>query len=71
MNGKIEVVKPLEDKQLPGKLSVKVESLRCPNCCRFLMYFAVIEGTIAIKCRRCGAWVVLDVTEKLDNDGKR
>jgi DNA-directed RNA polymerase subunit RPC12/RpoP len=46
---------------IPPQLKVKVESLRCENCDRFLAYYALVEGTLVIKCRRCGHWTALDV----------
>lgn len=48
------------DLKLPDELNIKLESLRCINCNRFLLYYAVIEGTVATKCRRCGCWNILD-----------
>jgi phage FluMu protein Com len=45
---------------IPEALKVKVKSLRCENCGRFLAYYALVEGTIAIQCRRCHHWTALD-----------
>ena len=46
---------------IPPELKVKVKSLRCENCDRFLAYYAMVEGTIVIKCRRCSHWTALNV----------
>jgi phage FluMu protein Com len=48
--------------KLPPELNPKVKSLRCEHCNRFLAYYAIVEGTLAIKCKRCGHWTALDVT---------
>ncbi len=48
--------------KLPPDLNPKVKSLRCANCNRFLAYYAIVEGSIAIKCKRCGHWTALDAT---------
>ena len=51
-------------KEIP-KLDTKVEAFRCVNCDRFLGYIALIEGTVAIKCRRCKTWCVIDIQQKV------
>jgi phage FluMu protein Com len=50
---------------IPEDLKVKVKSLRCENCNRFLAYYALIEGTIVIQCRRCHHWTAVDA-QKVD-----
>lgn len=50
---------------IPEELKVKVQSLRCENCSRFLAYYALVEGTIVVQCRRCKHWTALDV-KKVD-----
>jgi phage FluMu protein Com len=46
---------------IPEDLKVKVKSLRCENCNRFLAYYALVEGTIVIQCRRCHHWTAVDI----------
>ena len=48
--------------KLPPELNPKLKSLRCENCGRFLAYYAIVEGSMAIKCKRCGHWTAVDVT---------
>lgn len=62
---KSRAVKTAQDADVPQELKVKVESLRCVNCGRFLLYYAVIEGTIATKCRRCHVWNAVDITSTI------
>lgn len=56
-------------RKLPDNLNPKLESLRCQGtwngrpCNRFLGYYALVEGTIAIKCRRCKGFTILDVRQ--------
>lgn len=66
----IKSAKVADDQKLPDELNIKLESLRCVSCNRFIMYYALIEGTIAIKCRRCHCWNVVDA-RSIDNDGKK
>lgn len=47
--------------ELPDELNVEFLELHCTNCGRFLALQAIVEGTIAIKCKRCKQWNVLDV----------
>jgi len=47
-------------KTLPDELNPKVEELRCANCNHFLAMEAMVEGTIAIKCRYCKSWNILN-----------
>jgi hypothetical protein len=58
---KPEPVKKRQPESVPPELKVKVKSLRCENCGRFLAYYALVEGTLVIKCRRCQHWTALDV----------
>ena len=51
----------IKDYDLPAELDIPLESLFCVNCKRHLGYYAIIEGTIAIKCRRCRCWNIVDV----------
>lgn len=72
---KTRAVRPGRDADVPQELKVKVESLHCVNCNRFLLYYAVVEGTIVTKCRRCHVWNVVDITSTIevspiDNGGK-
>lgn len=46
-------------RELPDNLNPAVEEFYCP-CGRFLGFVALIEGTIAIKCKRCKGFAVLD-----------
>ena len=59
-------------KELPDDLNLRLESLRCSKCDRFLGYYAIVEGTIAIKCRRCKAYSIIDARAswELDKAGK-
>ena len=54
-------------KEIPT-LDTRVESFRCVNCNRFLGYVALIEGTVAIKCRHCKTWSILDVQQRDDGN---
>lgn len=58
---KPKVEKKRHQESPPPELMVKVKSLRCKNCNRFLEYYALVEGTIVIQCRRCKHWTALDV----------
>lgn len=62
----------VDDHDLPEDLNIKLDSLRCANCDRFLLYYAIVEGTIAHKCRRCGCWNIIDARAseaKVDKNG--
>jgi phage FluMu protein Com len=48
-------------KEIPEEMREKVKEFHCPNCGRFLAFYAIIEGTIAVKCRRCKEVCVLDI----------
>ncbi len=68
-NGNSTEVETLQiTNDLPEDLNVSLESLRCAKCGRFLGYYGIIEGTIAIKCRRCKAYSIIDV-RAIDKDG--
>ena len=47
--------------ELPEELKVKLKEYHCCNCGRFLALYAIVEGTIAIKCRKCKELNVLDI----------
>lgn len=47
--------------KLPEELNARLKEYHCANCGRFLAFQAIIEGTIAVKCRRCKEWNILDV----------
>jgi phage FluMu protein Com len=47
--------------QIPEELKVRVKEYHCANCGRFLCFQAILEGTIAIKCKRCKEWNVLNI----------
>lgn len=53
-------VKPESDRSIPAELDVPLESLHCVSCNRFLAYYALVEGTVAVKCRRCQTWNVVN-----------
>lgn len=46
---------------LPEDLNVSLREYHCGNCGRFLCLYAIVEGTIVIKCRRCKEYNVLDI----------
>ena len=46
---------------IPEELKVTLKEYHCANCGRFLCLQAIVEGTIAIPCRRCKEMNVLDV----------
>lgn len=46
---------------MPDELNTKLDSVRCCDCGRFLCLQAIIEGTVAIRCRRCKKWTILDI----------
>jgi phage FluMu protein Com len=60
-NEKAPTLKRETVENLPEELNVKMKEYHCANCGRFLALQAIIEGTIAIKCRRCKELNVLDV----------
>lgn len=45
---------------LPAELNEKLQSLRCQNCNRFLLYHAIVEGTVAIVCKKCKTLNIVD-----------
>ena len=47
----------------------EVKEYHCSNCGRFLCFQAIVEGTIAIKCRRCKEFNVLDIRQTVNNNG--
>ena len=53
--------KPSSNGEIPEELKAKVKEYHCANCGRFLCFQAILEGTIAVKCKRCKEWNVLDV----------
>lgn len=58
--------------ELPPELNVEVDEFHCVNCNRFLGFVAIVEGTVAICCKRCHVWSVIDNHQvRVDNgDGK-
>ncbi|MDD5700417.1 MAG: hypothetical protein PHU23_00080 [Dehalococcoidales bacterium] len=46
---------------LPPEDAIKFKEFHCTGCGRFLALYAIVEGTIVIKCRRCKEENVLDV----------
>ncbi len=48
--------------KLPPDLNPKLKSLKCANCGRFLAYYAMVEGSIVIPCRRCHHYTAVDTT---------
>lgn len=48
---------------IPPELLVRLESLRCMNCKRFLGYYAILEGSIVIKCSRCKSFNIINITQ--------
>lgn len=51
-------------KTLPDELNPQVEELHCANCNHFLALEAIVEGTIAIKCRYCKSWNILNCSKE-------
>ena len=47
--------------ECPEELDTKLEQFRCGECGRVLALVGIVEGTIAIKCKKCREWNVLDV----------
>jgi phage FluMu protein Com len=41
--------------------NIKFEEFHCTKCGRFLALYAIVEGTIVVRCRRCKEDNVLDV----------
>jgi len=59
--------------KIPDDYNIDFKEYHCSNCGRFLCLQAIVEGTIAIKCRRCKELNVLDirsVEEPLDKEDK-
>ena len=58
-----EMVRPvtLVLEEIPEELNATLQELHCSNCGRFLALQAIVEGTIAVRCRRCKQYTVLDV----------
>lgn len=58
--------------ELPDELNVELVEIHCTNCGRFLGFQAIVEGTIALKCRQCKQWNILDVhgIEVLSSESK-
>jgi phage FluMu protein Com len=50
----------------PHDINPELKEYHCCNCGRFLCFQAIVEGTIAIKCRRCKEMNVLDITQEID-----
>ncbi len=51
--------------KLPEELNSKLQEYHCAKCGRFLCFFALVEGTVVIKCRRCKELNILDVRQVL------
>lgn len=54
----------------PGFDDADFRPLHCQGCGRFLLYHAIIEGRVAVKCRKCKKWTTLEyeVEESEDDD---
>jgi len=50
-----------ELKKVADELDVEFLSWYCSGCGRFLLNYAILEGTIVCKCRRCKRQNVLDI----------
>jgi phage FluMu protein Com len=50
-----------ELQKVADELNVKFEKWFCSSCGRFLLDYAILEGTIVRKCRRCKRMNVLDI----------
>ncbi len=51
--------------KLPAELNAQLQEYHCAKCGRFLAFFAIVEGTVVIKCRRCKEMNVLDLRQVL------
>jgi phage FluMu protein Com len=47
--------------RLQEELNIELQSLYCSGCGRFILNYAILEGTIVAKCRRCKRLNVLDI----------
>ena len=52
-----------EIKQLQEELNIKLEEWHCGGCGRFLLLYAILEGTVVKRCRRCKKVNVLHIHE--------
>jgi len=55
--------------EAPNVLDLKLKEFRCKGCRRVLALVAMVEGTIAIKCKRCKSWNVLDIQSTISDNG--
>ncbi len=72
MNGKIDnrnvTILPKSGRELPTGLNPEVEELNCPICGRFLAYIAIVEGTVAVYCKTCKDFIVVNQTQLISEN---
>jgi len=55
--------------EAPDKLAIPLVEFKCGGCKRVLCLYAIIDGCVVVKCKRCRAWNALDIhSEVSDNE---
>ncbi len=56
--------------EAPDKLNIPLVELKCGGCRRVLALYAIVDGSVVIKCKRCKAWTALDIHSEVQDNGK-
>ncbi len=55
--------------EAPDKLSIPLVELKCGQCRRVLALYAIIEGSVVVKCKRCKTWNAIDIHSEVQDNG--
>lgn len=55
--------------EAPDKLNIPLVELKCGGCRRVLALYAIIDGTVVVKCKRCKAWTAIDIHSEVQDNG--
>ncbi len=55
--------------EAPDKLNIPLVEFKCGGCKRVLALYAIIEGTVVVKCKRCKAWNCVDIHSEIHDNG--
>jgi len=52
----------VDKQQIDKRKMVQTNDLHCVSCGRFLLSYAIVWGTVKVKCGGCKEWNTIDVT---------
>ncbi|MDD5547087.1 MAG: hypothetical protein PHO67_08055 [Candidatus Omnitrophica bacterium] len=55
--------------EAPDKLNIPLVEFKCGGCRRVLALYAIIDGCMVVKCKRCKAWNCIDIHSEVQDNG--